>query len=452
MLFLETQNRRVLLQQRLIVSFMNVRITQLIGVCSFLGMIIFSSCGKKEITASSPGALPTVESVSLFELTGNTVKAGCIVRSFGRSQLTEAGICWGTNPEPTTGDKVINLTTGLGTYTRQITGLDPGTTYYLRAFATNSLGTVYSDQQTFTTLSSWKEITNPLLVINSPAPALAASGSTVFLHDIANRVYRSTDNGDTWALFNNGLTSMSSTGLITVTQQSVVIIEFTGKTYASSISSNNWKSITPEMTGNEVNAAMSAFTIKDNYVVAAKPGYGLYFSTIESGTWSMVNYNDFSYVNINSLAVKGNSLLVGSDGGANFYFSTNLSNWNRYTGSAFNSYGLNGIFVNGDDIYAGTDYFGTYISTDNGNSWTATESSSGSYFRFSKYVFGGNNIVGYAISNGIKVSTNKGASWASYYEGLPTTTSGNVGMAASSDYFFTVVNKTSSYKLYRKKY
>jgi hypothetical protein len=428
------------------------KITQLVGASLFVVWIIFSSCGKKEITASTPGALPTVESVNVFELTGNTVKAGCIVRNSGRAQLLEAGICWGTNSEPTTADKAISLTTTLGTFTRQITALESGTVYYFRAYATNSLGTSYSDQQMVTTLSSWKEVTSSQLIINSAAPALAASGSTIFLHDTPNSVYRSTDNGTTWSLFNSGLSGMTSKGLMTVTQQSVVIVEYTGKAYASSISSNGWKVIAPAMTGNEANDAISAIAIKDNNLIVAKPNYGLFYASIDASGWSMVNYSDFTFATINSLAVKGSSLLVGSSYGNRFYRSTDLSNWDKYTGSIFNSLGFNGISVNGDDIFTSTNYYGNYVSSDNGITWTATEPASNFYYRFGKFAFGGNNIVGYATSNGIKVSTNKGLSWADYYEGLPTTTSGNIGIVASSNYFFTVVNKTTSYKLYRRKY
>ena len=66
---------------------------------------------------------------------------------------TARGFCWSATPNPTISDSVIVVGSGTGNFSAQLTGLTPGTTYYLRAYATNDIGTGYSSEVTFTTLT-----------------------------------------------------------------------------------------------------------------------------------------------------------------------------------------------------------------------------------------------------------------------------------------------------------
>ena len=66
------------------------------------------------------------------------------------SPVTGKGFCYSTtNPNPTTSDKVISVEGN--DFTQQLLGLNHGTLYYIRAFATNSVGTGYSSSESFTT-------------------------------------------------------------------------------------------------------------------------------------------------------------------------------------------------------------------------------------------------------------------------------------------------------------
>jgi len=76
------------------------------------------------------------------------------VTSDGGSSVTARGVCWSTSQNPTTSNSKTTNGTGLGTYTSNITGLSPNTTYYVRAYATNSQGTAYGEQRTFKTLTA----------------------------------------------------------------------------------------------------------------------------------------------------------------------------------------------------------------------------------------------------------------------------------------------------------
>lgn len=69
----------------------------------------------------------------------------------GTSAVSSRGICYSEFSTPTIVDNCTNNGTGTGSYNSSIEGLDPETSYYARAYATNSYGTVYGDETGFTT-------------------------------------------------------------------------------------------------------------------------------------------------------------------------------------------------------------------------------------------------------------------------------------------------------------
>jgi len=69
----------------------------------------------------------------------------------GGAEITAKGVCWSTQANPTTSDSTIVCGTGDADYTQTITGLDSGTEYHVRAYATNSEGTSYGADESFTT-------------------------------------------------------------------------------------------------------------------------------------------------------------------------------------------------------------------------------------------------------------------------------------------------------------
>ncbi len=88
-------------------------------------------------------------------ITSNAATSGGNVTSDGGATITARGICWSTTANPTIAlTTKTNNGTGAGVFTSNITGLISNTTYYVRAYATNSAGTAYGTQQTFTTASA----------------------------------------------------------------------------------------------------------------------------------------------------------------------------------------------------------------------------------------------------------------------------------------------------------
>ncbi len=97
-----------------------------------------------------------------------TAVSGGNVTSDGGAAVTARGVCWSTNHNPTTADSKTVDGSGTGAFTSNLNGLIAGTTYYIRAYATNSAGTAYGDEVSFTTLLFFEpgasgDWTNPAL-------------------------------------------------------------------------------------------------------------------------------------------------------------------------------------------------------------------------------------------------------------------------------------------------
>ena len=97
----------------------------------------------------SVAALTTTAASSI---TTTTATSGGEVTDDGGASVTLRGVCWGITENPTIADSTSENGTGTGVFESSLTGLLPNTTYYIRAYATNSEGTAYGTQVTFQTL------------------------------------------------------------------------------------------------------------------------------------------------------------------------------------------------------------------------------------------------------------------------------------------------------------
>jgi hypothetical protein len=94
---------------------------------------------------------PGVTTTTASSVTSRTAMSGGNVTSNGGATVTARGVCWSTSPAPVVTGNHTTDGTGLGTFPSSITGLIPLTTYYVRAYATNSVGTSYGNSFTFQT-------------------------------------------------------------------------------------------------------------------------------------------------------------------------------------------------------------------------------------------------------------------------------------------------------------
>ena len=118
-----------------------------------MAMALCVSC-KKDDDNEPGGVTQTVATVitgDVTDITQTTAVCGGEVKSENGWAVTERGVCWSTSQNPTVSDSHTTDGSGTGSFTSSITGLTVNTTYYVRAYATNSAGTSYGEQRTFTT-------------------------------------------------------------------------------------------------------------------------------------------------------------------------------------------------------------------------------------------------------------------------------------------------------------
>jgi uncharacterized protein (TIGR02145 family) len=93
----------------------------------------------------------TITTSEMSAITETSAISGGVVTSDGGAEVTARGVCWSASPEPTIADSRTEDGTGTGPFTSNLTSLKASSTYYLRAYATNSAGTSYGEQKEFTT-------------------------------------------------------------------------------------------------------------------------------------------------------------------------------------------------------------------------------------------------------------------------------------------------------------
>lgn len=106
----------------------------------------------EEVTFTTLPVVPTLTTADITEVTGNSATGGGNVTVTGGADVTARGIVFGTQQNPTLANSKTEDGEGGGEFTSLLTGLTGNTTYYVRAYATNSAGIGYGPQVTFTTL------------------------------------------------------------------------------------------------------------------------------------------------------------------------------------------------------------------------------------------------------------------------------------------------------------
>ena len=110
-----------------------------------------------KISGTMEGAVAnpaTVSTAAISKISTVTATCGGTISSNGGGAITESGVVWSTTPNPTTADSKTTENATSGSYISNLSGLIAGTTYYVRAYATNSAGTSYGNQESFTTLAN----------------------------------------------------------------------------------------------------------------------------------------------------------------------------------------------------------------------------------------------------------------------------------------------------------
>ena len=114
-------------------------------------VFLVTNCTKDD-DVTKDATLPVLTTTEVIAVTQTTATSGGVITSDGGATVTERGVCWSTSQNPTIADSKTSDGTGAGTFTSAINGLTANTTYYVRAYATNSKGTGYGSAMSFTTI------------------------------------------------------------------------------------------------------------------------------------------------------------------------------------------------------------------------------------------------------------------------------------------------------------
>ncbi|MGC9151283.1 MAG: pectinesterase family protein [Microbacter sp.] len=118
---------------------------------------------------------PTIATSPVTNISTTFVTSGGTISSDGGAAVTERGLVYSnTSVTPTINDNKLVSGSGSGTFVAQLSGLLPGTTYYVRAYAINSAGTSYGSVITFTTMS---QLTVPVVTTNAVTAILAKTAT-----------------------------------------------------------------------------------------------------------------------------------------------------------------------------------------------------------------------------------------------------------------------------------
>ncbi len=231
-------------------------------------------------------SMPTLTTNSITNLSQNSATSGGNISSDGNAVVTARGVCWSTAQNPTTANSKNSEGNGTGSFASNLTGLTPNTTYYIRAYATNSIGTAYGDNVSFTTNA-----------IQAQAPTLTTTAASAIATTSA------TSGG-----------SISSDGGATVTARGVCWSTTQNPTTANSKNSegNGTGSFASNLTGLTPNTTYYIRAYATNSVGTA---YGNQLSFTTSTTVTFPSITTISTANItqNTASSGGN---VTSDGGA----------------------------------------------------------------------------------------------------------------------------------------
>ncbi len=171
------------------------------GTAIISNYLTTTALGNPRAQATLPLTVPTLATVAINAVFSTKANSGGVITGDGGSVVTETGLVWSTTANPTTASSG-KLKIGINDlpFNGQIKGLLPSTTYFVRAYAVNAIGTGYGNEVSFTTAA--------------PAPVLASSFASI---SFGNQFYNVAPAVLTYNLENNGADFSTATGNITIT-------------------------------------------------------------------------------------------------------------------------------------------------------------------------------------------------------------------------------------------
>ena len=234
------------------------RISNVLLISLYLSaVIIFFGCKKDPV-------LPTIATSAPANITSSSATTGGNITSDGRASVTDRGICWALTANPTVENNKIASGTGDGIFSADISGLQLATTYHVRAYAVNSVGTAYGEDKEFTTLAvtpaittreigtvSWTTATSGGINISDGGAAITARGICWSTSSGPLATGSHTEDGSGTSAFVSNLTELTPNTVYYVRAYATNIM---GTTYGNELSFRTSPVTVPSLTTEAVTA------------------------------------------------------------------------------------------------------------------------------------------------------------------------------------------------------
>ena len=275
-------------------------------------------------TIGLQGSLPTLASTSSITAISNaSATSGGAILTDGGVTVFIRGVCWSTNSNPTIALSTKTVDgTGIGSFTSSITGLTQNTTYYVRSYATNAIGTAYGNEVVFTTVPPTISVpTISTFNISTDFPSLAICGGNISTDGYATVTAR----GVCWSTSSNPTIALS-TKTVNGTGIGFFISSITGLT----------DNTTYYVRAYATNANGTAYGNEVVYTVI--PG------TIGTQVWTTQNLNVSTYRDGTPIPeVTDPTAWANLTTGAWCYYDNTIANGTTY-GKLYNWYAVAGIY------------------------------------------------------------------------------------------------------------
>lgn len=288
----------------------------------------------------------------------------------------------------------------------------------------------------------------PKPVLETTINALATNGSTLYAGSARDGVFRSTDDGKSWAAANNGYTNLSVTAFATTTAETFAATDagvfVAGNQALQSQQPNAWRPLNkglPDYAGVQALAIIGTNLFAGTFV-------GVYRMDLQASDqnrmWESANTGLPGFSSVQSIIATGNALFVSlavralpATAEPLVYRSTDQGKSWQVASSGLPDGVVVSFAATGGKVFAAT-FDGVFVSSDNGDNWTAANNGLPAQTSVLSFAVSGANVFAGTAGRGVSISTNQGQSWSPASMNLPSNSTVTALLPVGSNLFAVV--------------